>query len=81
MDPMEREIERIDNGGNAWDEADEVVDVLFKRPLDWGVTFILTREEWDELRSRAREEGVGPNALARLWVLQQLRQGSPARRG
>jgi hypothetical protein len=72
-DEIEREIERIDAGGNAWDDTDEVVEIEVKAPLDKVVPVRLTSDKWAALRREATELGIGPTTLARMWILEKLR--------
>lgn len=74
MDEMEREVERIDRGGSAWKDTDEVVETRVKRPLDAVVPVRLSSETWEALRREARELGVGPSTLVRMWILERLRE-------
>jgi hypothetical protein len=73
MSEIEQEIERIE-AGNAWDESDEVVELEVKRPLDKVIPVRLPSAKWEELRREARELGIGPTTLARMWILEKLRQ-------
>jgi len=73
MDDIERRVKRIEEG-EAWDETDEVVEVEVKRPLDKVIPVRLSSEKWEELRREARELGIGPTTLARMWILEKLRQ-------
>jgi len=73
MNEIDREVQRLEEGG-AWEETDEVVEVEVKRPLDKVVPVRLPSEKWEELRREARELGVGPTTLARMWILEKLRQ-------
>jgi hypothetical protein len=66
--------------GEAWEEADEVVEIEVKRPLDKIVPVRLPSDKWEELRREARELGVGPATLARMWILEKLRQALLARK-
>ncbi len=79
MDDIEREVRKIEEG-EAWEETDEVVEIEVKRPLDKVVPVRLPSEKWEELRREARELGVGPTTLARMWILEKLRQVLLARR-
>lgn len=72
-DELHREIERIDNGGNAWLDTDEIVEVDVKIPLDKIVPVRLTSDKWAALRREATELGIGPTTLARMWILEKLR--------
>jgi len=60
--------------GNAWDEGDEVGQVEVKKTLDKVIPVRLSGDKWEELRREARELGVGPTRLARMWLLERLRQ-------
>ncbi len=60
--------------GSTWDESDEVVQVEVKRPLDKVIPVRLSSDKWEELRREARELGIGPTTLARMWILERLRQ-------
>ncbi len=79
MADLDSEIERIELG-HAWDEGDEVVEVQVRKPLDKVIPVRLTAEKWEELRQEARELGVGPTTLARMWILERLRQKAKAAR-
>ncbi|MBI4187121.1 MAG: hypothetical protein HY530_06430 [Chloroflexi bacterium] len=78
MADIDKDIERIEKG-DAWDEGDEVVQVEVKKPLDKVIPVRLSAEKWEELRKEARELGVGPTTLARMWILERLRQKTVAR--
>ena len=77
MAGLDRETERIEQG-DAWDESDEVVQVEVKKPLDKVIPVRLSAEKWEELRKEARELGIGPTTLARMWILERLRQRTKA---
>ncbi|MDP2936431.1 MAG: hypothetical protein Q8O86_08070 [Dehalococcoidia bacterium] len=77
MADLDSEIKRIELG-HAWDESDEVVEAQVKAPLDKVIPVRLSAEKWDELRQEARELGVGPTTLARMWILERLRQKAKA---
>lgn len=72
MADLNKELERIEQG-EAWDESDEIVQVEVKRPLDKVVPVRLPAAEWEKLRKEARELGIGPTTLARMWILERLR--------
>ncbi len=73
MDDIECEAQKLEEG-EAWKETDEVVKIEVKRPLDKVIPVRLPSEKWEELRREARELGVGPTTLARMWILEKLRQ-------
>ena len=70
LDKTLKEIER----GNAWDKSDEVVRMGVKKPLDKVIPVRLSADKWEEIRREAKELGVGPTTLARMWILERLRQ-------
>ena len=79
MNDIEREVQKIEEG-EAWDDTDQVVEIEVKRPLDKVIPVRLPTEKWEELRREARELGVGPTTLARMWILERLRQVMLARK-
>lgn len=74
MSELERAVQKIEEG-DAWDPTDVVVQVEVKRPLDKVIPVRLSSEKWEALRREAQELGVGPTTLARMWILERLRQG------
>ena len=54
------------------EEAAEEIEVKVKRPLQKIVPVRLSSEHWSELRQYARELGIGPTTLARMWILEKL---------
>jgi hypothetical protein len=79
MKDIEREVQRLEEG-EAWEETDEVVEIEVKRPLDKVIPVRLPSEKWEELRREARELGIGPTTLARMWILERLRQAMLTKR-
>jgi hypothetical protein len=77
MADIDKEIQRIEQG-DAWGETDEVVEVEVRKPLDKVIPVRLSAEKWEELRKEARELGIGPTTLARMWILERLRQRTKA---
>jgi hypothetical protein len=73
MADIDKAIKKIE-AGNAWDESDEVVQVEMKKPLDRVIPVRLSADKWEEMRREARELGIGPTTLARMWLLERLRQ-------
>ena len=72
MADLDKAVEDIDRG-DAWNESDEVVRVEVKRPLDKVIPVRLPADKWEQIREEARELGVGPTTLARMWILERLR--------
>jgi hypothetical protein len=72
MADLDKAVEDIDRG-DAWNESDEVVRVEVKKPLDKVIPVRLPADKWAQIREEARELGVGPTTLARMWILERLR--------
>lgn len=79
-DEMAAEIERIDAGGTAVRDDDEVIEVEIKRPLVVVAPVRLSADDWRALRREAAVLGIGPTTLARMWLLEKLREKSRVRR-
>ena len=77
MTDLDKELQRIEHG-DAWDEGDEVVKVEVKKPLDKVIPVRLSADKWEALRREAGELGIGPTTLARMWILERLRQRTKA---
>jgi len=73
MTDMEKTVKNIEKG-DAWQETDEVVHINVRKPLDKVIPVRLSSDKWEEIRREARELGVGPTTLARMWILERLRQ-------
>ncbi len=73
MENMDEAIERIEKG-NAWEATDDFVQVEVKKPLDKVIPVRLPADKWEQIRKEARELGIGPTTLARMWILERLRQ-------
>ncbi len=73
MADIDKAIENAEKG-NAWDENDEVVRVEVRKPLDKVIPIRLPADKWEQIREEARELGIGPTTLARMWILEHLRQ-------
>ena len=71
LNDMDKAIEKIEQG-SAWEETDEVVQVEVKKPLDKVIPVRLSSDKWEQLREEARELGIGPTTLARMWILECL---------
>ena len=79
MKEMERRIKEIEEG-DAWRDDDEVVELEVKRPLDKVIPVRLASREWEALHREARELGVGPTTLSRMWILEKLRSVRAAKK-
>ncbi|MEW6231541.1 MAG: hypothetical protein AB1566_04390 [Chloroflexota bacterium] len=73
MADIDEVVEKIEQG-DAWDETDAVVHVEVKKPLDKVIPVRLPSDKWEQIREEARELGVGPTTLARMWILEHLCQ-------
>jgi hypothetical protein len=73
MNDIGREVQKPEEG-EAWEETDGVVEIEVKRPLNKVMPVRLPSEKWEELRREAHDVGVGPTTLARMWILEKLRQ-------
>jgi hypothetical protein len=72
MADLDKAVEDIERG-DAWNESDEVVRVEVKKPLDKVIPVRLPADKWEQIREEARELGIGPTTLARMWILERLR--------
>lgn len=50
------------------------VRVRFAKNLSQGITIRLDLETLAALRARAHEKGMGPTTLARMWILEHLKE-------
>ena len=58
-----------------WDEL-EPSSVQFERRLSEGLTMRLDAASMSRLRLEARRIGVGPSTLARIWIIERLRDAA-----
>ena len=80
-------FKNIQEEAEFWDTHDTTdyedefkpVKVKFAKNLSQGITVRFDKTTLANLRSQARQKGVGPTTLIRMWVLEHL-QGS-VRRG
>lgn len=56
----------------------KTVKVGFAKNLSEGITIRLDPHTLSELRTQAHQKGLGPTTLARMWILEHLRGGSPS---
>jgi hypothetical protein len=75
---VEDTVRSFDSGEKVWSDRDEVLDMEVREPLDKVIPVRLTSDSWSRLHREARELGVGPTTLARMWILERLRQ-APSR--
>ena len=56
------------------DELEEVTDVEFvKAQPKKGITIRLEEDKLAQVRDQARDKGIGPSTLIRMWVLERLK--------
>lgn len=79
MTNLEQRVKEIEQG-EAWDDTDEAVTLDVKRPLDKVIPVRMPSETWEQLRREARDLGVGPSTLARMWLIERLRAAARSRR-
>lgn len=56
-----------------WDEMTPV-QVTFKKPLTAGLTLRLDASTLTGIQRLAAEKGIGPTTLARMWLIERLKQ-------
>jgi predicted DNA binding CopG/RHH family protein len=50
------------------------VQVSVVKKLDARITIDLDHEDWQKLRSMAREKGISPITLAQTWIMERLKE-------
>jgi hypothetical protein len=70
------DVKQIETGA-ARDE--QIEGVGGRAPLDKVMAVRLSAIDWTELEGEAKELGIGPTTLVRMWILEHLRRqsGSP----
>ena len=76
------EFKSLEEEAEFWDTHDTTdyeeefkpVKVRFAKNLSQGITIRLDPETLMTLRSYAKEKGIGPTTLARMWILEHLRE-------
>lgn len=58
-----------------WDEL-RPVKVTFAKNLSEGITIRLDRPTLTAVRAQAREKGIGPTTLIRMWVMERMARES-----
>ncbi|HZU04681.1 MAG TPA: CopG family antitoxin [Chloroflexota bacterium] len=79
------EFTSIEEEAAFWDTHDTTdfedqftpIKVRFAKRLSEGLTIRLDPETLAELRARARERGLGPTTLVRMWILERLHETAP----
>lgn len=52
----------------------ETVKVKFAKNLSEGITIRFDQPTLNKLREIAHEKGLGPTTLARMWIMEQMKQ-------
>ncbi len=65
---------------DTWQEDAAEIEVEVKRPLDKVIPIRLSADKWEALRAEAKELGLGPTTLARMWIMEKLRDIQGGRR-
>lgn len=52
----------------------KTIKAKFGRKLSEGITIRLDSDTLSDLRTLAKEKGLGPTTLARMWVIENLRR-------
>lgn len=74
------EFKTIEEEAKWWDTHDitdyldelKPVKVRFAKNLSRGLTIRLDLETLSRLRKQAKEKGIGPTTLIRMWILERL---------
>lgn len=75
----EQEAEFWDTHSIAdYEDEFKPVRVRFAKNLSEGITIRLDPETLRKVRSLAREKGLGPTTLIRMWVLEHLKEAHPS---
>ncbi len=70
----EEEAEFWDTHDTAdYEDEFKPVKVRFAKNLSQGITVRLDPTSLVALRSKAHEQGIGPTTLARMWILERLK--------
>jgi predicted DNA binding CopG/RHH family protein len=74
----EEEVEFWDTHSLAdyWDEF-KPVRVRFAKNHSEGITIRLDPETLSKIRSLAKEKGISPTALIRMWIMERLKEMRP----
>ena len=75
------EFRSIEEEADFWDTHDTTdfenefkpVKVRFAKNLSEGITIRLDPETLAQVRAQAREKGIGPTTLIRMWILERLK--------
>jgi predicted DNA binding CopG/RHH family protein len=76
------DFQSYEEEADFWDTHDttdyeaefQPVQVRFAKNLSEGITIRFDPDSLRKLRQRAREKGMGPTTLARMWILERLQK-------
>ena len=71
---IEQEIDRIDGGGETWENSTPVEEPVRVKPLDTILRVRFSAEQFRNIDRLAEDAGVGPSTLVRMWVLERLKE-------
>ena len=60
-----------------WDEF-KPTRVRFAKNLSEGITIRLDSESLGKVRALAKEKGIGPTVLIRMWIMENLKEVQPS---
>jgi predicted DNA binding CopG/RHH family protein len=81
-------FESLEEEAEFWDTHDTAdyegefkpVKVRFAKNFSEGITIRFDHETLEGLRARANKRGISPTALARIWIIERLKEDQPSRR-
>lgn len=76
------EFKSIEEEARFWDTHDTMdfkdefrpIKVRFAKNLSQGLTIRLDPNTLEKLRLQAKEKGIGPTTLIRMWILERLQE-------
>jgi len=68
-----------DTGDAEYEEEFRPVEAHFAKNLSQGIKVRFDSETMTRLREYAKEKGIGPSTLIRIWVMERLRQDEQRR--
>jgi len=77
----EEEAEFWDTHSTAdYEDEFKPVRARFAKNLSEGITIRLDLETLSKVRSLAKEKGIGPTVLIRMWIMERLKETHPSTR-
>lgn len=77
---QQRFVDRVDAGESIWDETELVQqeEAPPREPLTKMIAVRLSTDQWKMLYGVAKEMGIGPATLSRMWILERLKHLYPS---